>query len=351
MQEAYFDALLKEMELVESEWEGVRFDTLFIGGGTPTSVKNEYLERTLNEASLRFDVRFEEATIEANPGTVDIDKLKFYLFMGIDRISFGVQSTHDDVLKAVGRIHTFFDAREGVELAHKAGFSNISVDLMSGLPGQGKEHLLSSVKQVAKMKVNHVSMYTLKLEEETPLYGEVKGGIIILPSKDSEYEMSKSAREKLNRLGYKRYEISNYAKPGFECAHNLHYWNNDDFLGLGLAAASAKSGYRTTNTRDIHEYISKINSGKIAYAEKAQSCAEEYAFETLMLGLRLTKGVDLGEYVARHGIDLMERFKAEISDLKKRGLIKLCEGRMHLTDEGMDVQNTVLVELMEGFDF
>jgi oxygen-independent coproporphyrinogen-3 oxidase len=351
MQEAYFDALIKEARAIQDKWVDNKFDTLFIGGGTPSSVKNEYIERIIEEVSKLFDIKLLEATIEANPGTVNFHKLQFYSYMGLNRISFGMQSTHDEILKEAGRVHTFSEAKESIELAKKAGFSNISVDLMSGLPLQTKEHLLESVNEAAKMGVNHISMYTLKLEEGTHLFHAVNNGDVVLPDKDSEHEMSKAARKELYRLGYARYEISNYAKNGYESLHNLHYWRNDDYLGLGLAASSAKSGLRTTNTRDINEYISKKNSGRDSYIENAQSGKEEYAFETLMLGLRLTEGVSFAEYQVRHGIDLGQRFKAEIESLIERNLAQIDNGRLYLTDEGMDVQNSVLVDFMEKFEF
>ena len=350
-QDDYFYALEKEIEMSAKMWEGRQFDTLFIGGGTPTSVNDEYIERILHKVDAVYSPKFIEATVEANPGTVDWKKLQFYRYMGIDRISFGVQAAQDWLLQAVGRIHDFDEAKESISLACRAGFKNISVDIMSGLPEQRKEDLLDSVNQADKLCATHISMYTLKLEEGTPLYKSVKSGKTLLPSKDEEYEMSKAARERLAQMGYLRYEISNYAKPGFECLHNLHYWHNDDYLGLGLSAASSLNGLRTTNTRIMSEYIDKINAGNMAYAESEQSGGEEYAFETLMLGLRLVEGVDMAGYKARHGIDIMQRLGAEIESLTSRGLADIYEGRLFLTEEGLDLQNTVLVELMEKYDF
>jgi oxygen-independent coproporphyrinogen-3 oxidase len=332
-------------------WNGRQFDTLFIGGGTPTSVNDEYIERILEKVDAVYSPKFIEATVEANPGTVDWKKLQFYRYMGIDRISFGVQAAQDWLLQAVGRIHDFDEAKESIALACRAGFKNISVDIMSGLPDQRKEDLLDSVNQADKLCATHISMYTLKLEEGTPLYKSVKSGKTQLPSKDDEYEMAKAARERLAQMGYLRYEISNYAKPGFECLHNLHYWHNDDYLGLGLSAASSLNGLRTTNTRIMSEYIEKIHAGNMPYAESEQSSEEEYAFETLMLGLRLVEGVDMVAYKSRHGIDIMQRLGAEIESLKNRGLADIYEGRLCLTEQGLDLQNTVLVELMEKYNF
>ena len=350
-QDDYFYALEKEIEMSEKMWSGRQFDTLFIGGGTPTSVKDEYIERILDKVSAIYSPKFIEATVEANPGTVDWKNLQFYRYMGIDRISFGVQAAQDWLLHAVGRIHDFDEAKESISLACRAGFKNISVDIMSGLPGQEKQDLLDSINQADKLCATHISMYTLKLEEGTPLYKSVKSGETELPSKDQEYEMSKAAQKQLAQKGYSRYEISNYAKPGFECLHNLHYWHNDDYLGLGLSASSSLNGLRMSNTRDMNEYIDKIHAGNMPYAEYAQSGEEEYAFETLMLGLRLVEGIDIAEYKARHGIDLMQRLGDEIESLQNRGLADVYKGRFYLSEEGLDLQNTVLVELMEKYDF
>jgi oxygen-independent coproporphyrinogen-3 oxidase len=261
-----------------------------------------------------------------------------------------VQAAQDRLLKSVGRIHSFDVAKESVALACRAGYKNINVDLMSGLPGQETGDLTESATQAEKLCATHISMYALKLEGNTPLYDSVKKGEVVLPDGDAEYEMSKAARERLSQLGYARYEVSNYAKPGYECLHNLHYWHNDDYLGVGLASASGMGGRRTTNTRDITEYIDKLNGGEPAYSENAKSSDEEYAFETLMLGLRLVRGIDLDEYEARHGIDLRERFKQTLDSLQERGLVDIYEGRLYLTEKGMDIQNTVLVEFMEKYD-
>ena len=351
MQEVYFDALKKEIRVASEQWSNTEFDTLFLGGGTPSSVKNEYIEGALDAINKYFKVRFIESTIEANPGTVDWHKLQFYRYLGIDRISFGVQAAQDDLLSKVGRIHTFEEVQENLALACRAGFANISIDLMSGLPEQTEEDLLESVEQAKKLCVSHVSLYTLKLEEGTRLYDDVEKGRVSLPSKDEEYEMSFMARKRLKEHGYSRYEISNYAKEGFECKHNLHYWHNDDYLGLGLAAASAQDGLRSINSRDMGEYLFKINSGDFAYEESVKSSDEEFAYETLMLGLRLTRGVNIEEYKSRHNINLLERLKSEIESFSKRGLAEVSEGRFFFTEKGLDLQNSLLVDIMEKFDF
>jgi len=351
LQEAYFDALKNEILIQSKKWGKNVFDTIFIGGGTPSSVESYYISDTLERAYKALNIDLKEATIEVNPGTVDAEKLGAYRNMGINRISFGMQAAQDDILKAVGRIHTFSQAKDSVAIAKTAGFDNISIDLMSGLPGQSADNLIESVEITAKMGVSHISMYTLKLEEGTPLFTAVKNGQIILPDKDTEYEMSKAARERIVQLGYNRYEISNYAKDDKTCAHNLHYWHNDDYLGVGVAGASSKLGLRSMNTRGIKEYIDIINIGEMPYTEHAQSSEEEYAFETLMLGLRLVEGVNIVEYYIRHGIQLDKRFGELIVSLARRSLISLENDVLTLTEKGMDVQNSVLVEFMEGFDF
>ncbi|MCK5128961.1 MAG: radical SAM family heme chaperone HemW, partial [Clostridiales bacterium] len=347
--DAYFDALKKEIIMQSEVWRDHTFDTVFIGGGTPSSVDITYIAQTLKIAKryLTFDLK--EVTIEANPGTVDAMRLTQYIDMGINRISFGLQAVQDDSLKKIGRIHTFEEAQKSVVLAKRAGFANISVDLMSGLPMQRSEDLIESVQKAHAMDIQHISMYTLKLEKGTALAQEVRQGKTTLPNEDAEYDMAQAARQLLATLGYQRYEISNYAKPEHACLHNLHYWHNDDYLGVGVAAASSRRRLRTTNTYAIDEYTKCIMKGELPYKEQAQSDDETLAFETLMLGLRLTEGVNIVEYYIRHGIQLDKRFNELIVSLTKRGLITFEDDVLCLTDEGMDVQNSVLVEFMEGF--
>ncbi len=351
LQDEYFTALNNEIKLQAKAWQENIFDTIFIGGGTPSSVDAKHIKEIIDTAKKHLNLDLKEVTIEANPDSVDFDKLQSYIDMGINRISFGVQAVQNELLKKIGRIHIFSDVKKSVELAHKAGFQNISIDLMAGLPTQSESDLLESVSQCTDLNVNHISMYSLKLEEGTALYHEVMGGKSILPSSDKEWEMSKKARQLLATLGYARYEISNYAKSGYESLHNLHYWKNHDYLGVGVSASSAKKGLRTTNVKVITEYVKSINDGNLAYMDSAQSTDEEYAFETLMLGLRLKHGIDKHEYLCRHNIDLDQRFGEIIASMIKRKLIISSDDILRLTDFGMDIQNSVLVEFMEGFKF
>jgi oxygen-independent coproporphyrinogen-3 oxidase len=350
-QEIYFDALIDEIKMHQKMWKDNTFDTIFFGGGPPSSVEPRYIKRVLDTIKSTFNTNLKEISIEANPGTVDSEKLKSYIDCGINRISFGMQATQDDLLCRIGRIHTFDEAKKSVELAKRCGFQNINVDLMTGLPGQNVDDLLESIKRTSELGVNHISMYTLKLEEGTALYHEVMSNKTTLPDEKIEYNMSKQARRLLNDLGYERYEISNYAKDGAECMHNLHYWYNDDYLGLGVSASSSKSGYRTMNVASINEYVKMIKRGELPYMEKEQSSDEEFAFETLMLGLRLTCGVDIEKYYKRHGIKLLERFDKIITKFEKQWHIDTLDGRIRLTESGLDIQNAILVEFMEGYEF
>lgn len=350
-QELYFDALIDEIRLHAKSWTDNTFNTIFFGGGTPSSVDPKYIKKVLDTIKQFLNTNLVEVSIEANPGTVDNVKLKSYIDSGINRISFGMQATQDDLLRRIGRIHTFDEAKRSVELAKSCGFDNINVDLMTGLPGQRVNDLIESIKKTNAMGVNHISMYTLKLEEGTSLYREVMSNETTLPDEKVEYAMSKEARTLLDKLGYKRYEISNYAKNGAMCLHNLHYWHNDDYLGVGVSASSSKSGYRTMNVISIDEYAKMIKSGELPYSETEQSSDEEFAFETLMLGLRLTSGVDIEEYYKRHGIKLLEKFDKIIAKFIEQGHIDTSNGRIRLTDSGLDIQNTILVEFMEGYEF
>lgn len=350
-QEIYFDALINEIKIHAPTWQENIFDTIFFGGGTPSSVDPKYIKKVLDTVKQSLNTNLVEVSIEANPGTVDSVKLGSYIDSGINRISFGMQATQDDLLRRIGRIHTFDEAKRSVELAKSCGFDNINVDLMTGLPGQSVDDLIDSIKKTNAMGINHISMYTLKLEEGTSLYHEVMSNETILPDEKVEYMMSKEARTLLDKLGYKRYEISNYAKNGAMCLHNLHYWHNDDYLGVGVSASSSKSGYRTMNVASIDEYAKMIKSGELPYIEKEQSSNEEFAFDTLMLGLRLTEGVNIEEYYNRHGIKLLDRFDKTIAKFIEQGNIDVSNGRTRITDSGLDIQNVILVEFMEGYEF
>ena len=321
---AYTDSLIGEIK----SHRGEKTETVYIGGGTPTSIGDELL-RIVDAVRENFVFSENyEFTIEANPGATDERVFKALFEKGVNRISLGVQSFNNDELKALGRIHTAEDALSAVEMIKSAGFNNFSIDLMFAIPGQTKESLLRNLEKVKKINPPHISVYSLILEEGTPLYDMD----IELPDEDTEREMYYLIGEELSKIGLNRYEISNFAKQGFESRHNSGYWKDCEYIGLGAGAHSYKDKTRYENVSDVCLYISgqgrKINAVKISDKERQ--------LELFMLGLRMTDGVLYnGEFPER------------VNPLIEKGLLKTENGRLKLTDKGTDLGNIVFMEFLD----
>lgn len=332
----YVERLLEEIrqtEYLSKEYEAA---TAFFGGGTPSILDGGQILAVLELLKSQFRFREDaEITIEANPGTVDREKLFQYRQAGINRISFGLQSSDDRELKLLGRIHTWEQFLESFRLAREAGFENINVDLMSALPGQSAESYRNTLKRVLALEPEHISAYSLILEEGTPFYETYKAHPELLPTEDEERQMYYDTKEILNAHGYERYEISNYAKPGYACRHNLGYWERADYKGYGLGAASLLGNVRFTNQADLQEYL----TGNFKGSEErltGQAIREEYFF----LGLRKTEGVVPGIY-REHYEKLMEK-------LQMQQLLAEKNGKIYLTEKGIDVSNYVLAQFLDG---
>ena len=317
--EAYFDALEDELD----SWiahVGNEFSTVFIGGGTPSLVPAEYIARIARK------VKCAEFSMEANPGTLTPEKLRVYREAGINRLSMGVQSFDDGLLKKIGRIHTAEQAEKAFRMAREAGFDNINLDLMYALPGQTVEQWRQTLETAARLDPEHISAYSLIIEEGTPIstWAEPLDDDIV-------NEMQRMCTGYLNEHGYARYEISNYAKPGRECAHNICYWVRGDYIGIGCAAHSLFEGVRFANTADFDEYISGVHR-----VEETVLDAEDIIEETVMLGLRMAKGI---------AVENVPDMKAA-QRLIKAGLAVIENGRFMLTEHGMELQNAVVIELL-----
>lgn len=348
---AYSAALITEMRLYAPLMKGREFDTVFIGGGTPSLFPAEIIGRLLNEARCCFSISdCAEITIECNPESLTEAKAEQYRAAGINRISIGMQSADDKVLSAIGRIHTADDFVLAFRAAQNAGFDNINVDIMHGLPEQTMESYLDSVRLASKLGANHISSYALILEEGTPLYDEVISGRAVLPDEDDTADMEDAGFALLGELGYERYEISNFAKPGYRCRHNLNYWNNGDYLGLGVNSHSALhtggKWVRFANKQTIGEYCQDLGEGKLPVAETQEIAREEEMFECIMMGLRKTDGVDRRAFEARFGIDPVEQYAAAISAALLDESIVVEEDRFYLTKRGLDFQNEILLNFM-----
>ena len=320
---AYTDALIDEIK----SHKGEKTETVYIGGGTPTSIGDELLRvvDAVNETFVLADDY--EFTVEANPGATDEKLFKSLFEKGVNRISLGVQSFNNDELKALGRIHTAEDATSAIEMIKSAGFTNFSIDLMFAIPGQTKESLLESLKKVKGINPPHVSVYSLILEEGTPFYDMD----LDLPDEDTEREMYYLIAEELKNIGLARYEISNYAQKGFESRHNSGYWEDCEYIGLGAGAHSYKGGQRYENASDVCLYINSVGR-KINIVDIDEN---ERRLELFMLGLRMTDGVEYnGEFPDR------------VNPLIEKGLLKIEDGRLKLTDRGTDLANLVFMEFL-----
>ncbi len=353
--DSYVDLLLEEARQQKFLMEGAA-ETVYIGGGTPSLLPPGLLFRLVRGLRNILNIAPNaEFTMEANPGTVTEEWLNTARSCGVNRLSLGVQAYQERLLAMLGRIHRFRDAEETVKLARKAGFTNLSLDLMFGLPGQTERDWRETLEAALSLKPEHISAYGLIPEEGTPLNGDLRSGRLTLPDPAEERNMYAAAREVLGKGGYFPYEVSNFAKAGYECRHNLGYWRQVPYLGLGVSAASMagwkkeKTGVsyrRLTNPRTYDEYESMIRKGNPAREEISISPAEA-RFETLMLGLRLYEGIREDEFLQLHGGSLEEYRGKVLRSLEKKGLLCHGEGRWFLTERGMDIQNSVLVELMD----
>ena len=345
--EGYVEALLTELELVaRGGGYPAAFDTVFFGGGTPSLLTGDQMRHIMNALRERFDIRAEaEISMEANPGTVTPEKMAAYREAGINRLSIGLQSTHDELLREIGRIHTFAQFQETLQSAREAGFDNINVDLMHGLPNQTLEQHLDSLKTVCDLGVQHISAYSLILEEHTPLYFRVEKGEVALPDEDTVADMQDAGIEYLEQRGYHRYEISNFAQDGFECRHNRNYWDNGEYLGFGIAAHAAVRQGRWTrfaNVDSLDEYYRLLARGKRPLAETIRLTQRDEMFECVMLGLRLVRGVDRARFFARFELDIAEAYPLAMEKLRKRGWVIETEQAIALNSKGLDLQNEAL---------
>lgn len=380
---SYFEALYKEINSYRGKTDDYQVSSVFIGGGTPSCVDSEKIVRTLDELKNVFKLYTNEnkagikpeITIEVNPGTVEInstgiDRKKFmdYKNAGINRISFGLQSIHDHELMLLGRIHTYSQFEENYYLAREIGFNNINIDLMSALPGQSIKTWEETLIKTASLRPEHISAYSLIIEEGTPfydMYGPEGTHKNRLPSEDIEREIYTRTKDILSSFGYERYEISNYALKGYQCRHNLAYWEPENYLGFGLGSASYIDNIRFHNTYDLNEYISKIHKKDLNNISTVLSEEKHYSLindtfgirkditslskkqqmeEYMFLGLRKTEGVSKHIFYEKFGVTIDDIYKDVLKTLEDQGLIYINNDRIWLTNYGIDVSNRVMAE-------
>ncbi len=349
----YVDAICKEISLRKIDTE---IRTIYFGGGTPTVISCDALKEILKTVQYEFKVHSDaEITIEANPSTITEEKAESLLEAGINRISMGVQSFVDYELDILGRSHGAEDAIKSFFLLRKAGFKNISIDLIYGVPFY-KGQIPSPELQVQRWKESlevamglspeHISVYELTLEKDTPLYGYIKSGIIIMPDEDVISEMYYTAMDWLKKGGYLHYEISNFAKLGYECRHNMNYWERGQYIGIGAGAFSFINGRRFSNIRDLSGYIKSINDSLIPVDEEMVITERESLKEFIFLGLRKTEGIDIGLLPEdKHHI-----LKDTIEDLYRHRLVDVKNNHLMLTEQGIILSNEVISQILLCID-
>ncbi|MHC1721729.1 MAG: radical SAM family heme chaperone HemW [Aminipila sp.] len=361
----YIDALKRELEYY-SQIYGNNFsiNTIFFGGGTPSLVDAYLLKEVLIFIRDKYKVHKDaEITIECNPKTIDINKLNIYKEAGINRLSIGVQTFNDAALKRLGRVHQSEDAKETYTLARQAGFENINIDLMFAIPEHTKEVWQETLQEAISLNPEHISFYSLQLEEGTKYFELFEKGDLNMVSDIIDRDMYHHASKFLKKSGYNHYEISNCAKPGFECRHNLKYWSMGDYLGIGLGAHSYMNGDRFSNTRDLGRYIQELQVDNLAMvindddwkAERKwvewqhQNTERDDMVEFIITGMRRAEGISLSEFENKFGKKLFEAYPEQeelIQEYVEKGLMILEDDNMKFTIKGVDVSNTVLAEFV-----
>lgn len=351
VQEVYVKQLIEEIQVQSAYYQEYEVITIFLGGGTPSILKEELVMWIMEQLHQHFWIAAEaEVTIEVNPGTVTMDKLHAYRTSGINRVSIGLQSADDGELRELGRIHTFDEFLKTYQRVRQAGFANVNVDLMSALPGQTRSSWKNTLRKVLMMKPEHISAYSLIVEEGTPFYEKYHGHPEWLPTEEEEREMYYETSRYLKEYGYERYEISNYARPGWECRHNIGYWTGVEYLGLGLGAASYIQQFRFRNLTDLEEYNAMDMHGEDAdqklHREVQRLSLEEQMEEFMFLGLRMNSGVSGSEFLKRFGLNMWNVYGEVLKRLEQEGLIEVKLPCVRLTELGIDVSNYVLSEFL-----
>jgi oxygen-independent coproporphyrinogen-3 oxidase len=346
----YVDALTKEIERSDPPALDEVVDTIFFGGGTPTAIPAADEAAILKMAVGHVRVgEGAEITTEANPGTADIAGLAILRAAGFNRISFGVQSFDDALLRSIDRIHSADEAKKAVRAARSAGFDNVSIDLMFGLPGQTMTQWRDTLDQALELETDHLSMYALIVEDETGFGKMLRAGTLFLPEDDLSADMYLASIERASAAGYQQYEISNFARPGRECRHNLHYWRLDDYLGYGAGAVQSRAGVRRTNVLRPAKYVQAIESGSDLGEINEELTADIRRGESMMLGLRMTsEGVDVERFSRLFGRSPLACWPSEIRHYTRIGLLEAMdqEVRLRLTPRGVFLANEVMQEFV-----
>ncbi|HGD2090443.1 TPA: radical SAM family heme chaperone HemW [Streptococcus agalactiae] len=335
--DAYLQALIREFR----SYDITELRTLYIGGGTPTSISAVQLDYLLTELIRDLNLNtLEEFTIEANPGDLTVDKIEVLQKSAVNRVSLGVQTFNDKHLKRIGRSHNEAQIYSTIDALKTAGFQNISIDLIYALPGQTMDDVRSNVAKALSLNIPHLSLYSLILEHHTVFMNKMRRGKLHLPTEDLEAEMFEYIISEMERNGFKHYEISNFTKPGFESRHNLMYWDNVEYYGVGAGASGYLDGIRYRNRGPIQHYLKGVSEGNARLSEEVLS-KNEMMEEELFLGLRKKEGVSIGKFEQKFGTSFEKRYGQIVQELQSDGLLKENNGFIQMTKKGLFLGDTV----------
>ena len=343
----YANNLIREIQIQGAKYREYKVDTIFVGGGTPTCMPTGELLMIIQAVYQNFDVdKNAEITVECNPNSLTVAKILELKKANVNRLSIGLQAYNNKTLKEIGRLHSKKQFDECYKSAKSIGFENISVDLILGLPKQKMINIKQELRHLTKLGVKHISAYGLILEEGTRLYKNVQDGKTKLPTEEKSLKMYRLTKKYLQKHGIERYEVSNFAQNGFESKHNLKYWTNQEYLGLGVVSSSFMDGKRWKNKDDLDEYDSFIKQNKIPTEEVEEPNKNEKMEEVIMLSLRTRDGIDLQKFQNDFGIDLQKDKSKQIKNLQSQNLIEIANGKLYCLDRGFEVLNQVILELV-----
>ena len=346
LRKAYIEALNKEIISLREKHNNLEINTIFIGGGTPSVLEADELECLLKEVAKLNMAKDVEYSMECNPGNLTEEKLEVMKKYGVNRISMGLQAKQDNLLKGLGRIHNYKTFKENFLLAKKVGFNNINVDLMFGLPNQRLNEWEETLREIISLEPAHISAYSLIIEEGTAFYNLYENDKLKLPTEEEERKMYHLAKKILEENGFNQYEISNYAKEGKECRHNLAYWNMDNWIGVGSAAASYINGKRIKNISSVEGYINSINEKREAVEEIINNSKNDNMEEFVFMGLRKINGIDENEFKNRFSMNINNVYGEIINKYIDEGLLIRESGRIFLSEKGIEISNIIMADFL-----
>ena len=346
LRKAYIEALNKEIISLREKHNNLEISTIFIGGGTPSVLEANELECLLKEVAKLNMAKDIEYSMECNPGNLTEEKLEVMKKYGVNRISMGLQAKQDNLLKGLGRIHNYKTFKENFLLAKKVGFNNINVDLMFGLPNQRLNEWEETLREIISLEPAHISAYSLIIEEGTAFYNLYENDKLKLPTEEEERKMYHLAKKILEENGFNQYEISNYAKERKECRHNLAYWNMDNWIGVGSAAASYINGKRIKNISSVEEYINSINEKGEAVEEIINNSKNDNMEEFMFMGLRKINGIDENEFKKRFSMNINDVYGEILNKYIDEGLLIRESGRIFLSEKGIEISNVIMADFL-----